>query len=180
MKTWIALFSHSGTEIAEIINQFKRPYYLYTNQLDRDKICGLICDDCVRLHHSDIMEDILYLLEHTKGEKIITLHGYMRIIPPEIINHPDVKIYNVHPGDIVNYPELRGKNPQEKALEMHLESTGVVIHKVDEGIDTGEIVARTHYPIQRGETLNDLVANLRLISIDMWIKLLSEILKDDE
>ena len=69
---------------------------------------------------------------------IITLHGWLRIMPPEICNR--YEIYNGHPGLITKYPELKGKDPQMRAWEGDYEFCGSVLHRVTEGVDEGEII----------------------------------------
>jgi methionyl-tRNA formyltransferase len=83
-------------------------------------------------------------------------------------------MYNVHPGDIVKYPELKGIHPQAKALELGLPSTGVVIHQVVPEMDSGEIVSSAEYIIKDGETKMDLINNLRDLSIDLWCDFLRD------
>ena len=178
-KLWIALYSHSGTELSEILKNSKDltiPYAIFSNQKMRKKVNPAIYPLTEFLSHPDIMEEIMNTAKATTKEIVITLHGYMRIIPPEIIALPNVSIYNVHPGDIVKYPELRGADPQKKALELGLPTTGVVIHHVDEGVDTGKIVLREVYQMRNWTDLNVTVDDLRQISIDMWIKFLRNIL----
>ena len=80
----------------------------------------------------------------------------------------------MHPGDIVKYPSLKGIHPQKKALQMGLEETGVVIHEVDKTVDGGEIIDYQTYKIKKDENLAGLINELRLLSIDMWIKFLNK------
>ena len=54
---------------------------------------------------------MLYLVNNLKHD-LITLHGYLRIIPENICKQCK-HIYNGHPGLINMYPELKGKDPQE-------------------------------------------------------------------
>lgn len=177
-KKWVALFSHSGTEIADIIKTFKSPDWIFTNQRDVNKINKELHDKhVVKCVHSVIMQAIKEISTNLPEEKIIvTLHGYMRIIPKEIIDLPNVEIYNVHPGDITTYPELRGADPQKKALELNLPTTGVVIHKVDEGVDTGAILMQSNIMIHIGDTEESLTNRLRDESIVLWKLFLLEVL----
>ena len=69
---------------------------------------------------------------------IVTLHGWLRIVPPYVCERS--KIYNGHPGLITKYPELKGKDPQEKAFKLKHKTIGCVLHKVSAGVDEGKIV----------------------------------------
>lgn len=178
MKYWIPLFSHTGTEVAAVVRLIQDltiPFAIFSNQTEYSKVDLNIASLTEFLPHPDIMEEIMNIAKSTDKEIVITLHGYMRIIPPEIIDLPNVSIYNVHPGDIVKYPELRGKDPQSKALDLRLNTTGVVIHRVDEGIDTGQVISREVIAINE-HSLDSLIYELRLLSISMWCGFLRNIL----
>lgn len=170
---WIAMFSQSGTEIAEISKKLNRwPDLILSNNKEKDLI------------HKDIrMRSSLYrgthnklikLIEHnvkaqSKCIPFITLHGYLRIMPDL-----PYEMFNGHPGDIETYPELIGKDPQKKAVELKLPSTGCIIHKVTQNLDQGPIIAREKYIMKGDETDLILYERLRIIAIDMWIKFLKE------
>jgi len=98
---------------------------------------------------------------------IVTLHGWLRIVPPEICSK--YEIYNGHPGLIDEYPELKGKNPQEKAYRLGLEEGGSVVHRVTEGVDEGEILYSTKASL-KGLDLNGVYDILRETSMVSWMK----------
>lgn len=160
---WIALFSNSGNEIAEIS---KRLGWF------PDRI---ICDK-KRTEWNPYIKDKVELVSHDKIvsllsvraplKSLVTLHGYLRILPAYAILP---YTYNVHPGDIITYPELKGIHPQKKALELKLPHTGVVIHEVTPEVDAGEIVSYNKYTLSDNETEESLINNLRDISIEMWV-----------
>ena len=98
-------------------------------------------------------------------DPVVTLHGYNRIVPERALTE---KMYNVHPGDTIKYPELRGKDPQKKALELGLPTTGVIIHQVDEGVDTGETQMIAVHDIKENISEKDLIEELRQVAINLW------------
>jgi len=104
---------------------------------------------------------------------IVTLHGWMRIIPAEICE--EYEIYNGHPGLITKYPELKGKDPQEKAFNLKLSHSGCVIHRVTNIIDDGEILKARQIDIE-GLTLDEVYERLHDTSIDLWCEFIKEIL----
>lgn len=160
---WIALFSQTGTEVAEISKKINRPPYL-TLTNNKGEVVPM---NIVRQTPSEIIDTLKTFRSYNP---VVTLHGYLRIIPDVGIE----EIYNGHPGDIVKYPELVGKDPQKKALELKLPSTGCIIHKVTDVLDSGPIVMRSEYQMQGDEDELILIKRLRNISIDMWCKLLKE------
>lgn len=71
------------------------------------------------------------------------LAGYMRIIPPSIIKHfhspklGNSKIINIHPSFL---PDFKGKDASIRNFRSNKTYSGVSVHHVDEGIDTGKII----------------------------------------
>lgn len=128
--------------------------------------------DIIVLSNKPTVEEYLQSL-NCIGEKephIITLHGWLRIVPEEIINKYQ-NMYNGHPGLITKYPELKGKDPQEKAFNLQLASSGCVIHRVTAGVDEGPVLRLKEIPIQ-GLTLEKVFEELHTTSIDLWCRFL--------
>ena len=69
---------------------------------------------------------------------------------------------------------MKGKDPQQKALDLNLPSTGVVIHKVTEEVDSGEVIVYNTINILRNETIDSLCGELRKLSISLWVPFLKE------
>lgn len=164
---WIALFSNSGSEIAAIAkNLGKKPDIIYCDKRRVDWHDD-IKDETFLSNHDSIVK----MLSIVPDSVLVTLHGYLRLIPERAICK---QMYNVHPGDIVKYPELKGIHPQARALELNLPSTGVVIHQVVPEVDSGEIVSSADYTIKEDETKMSLINNLRDLSIDLWCDFLRD------
>lgn len=72
-----------------------------------------------------------------KGIKLIALAGYMRIISSTLLKAYENKIVNIHPAYLPNFP---GKDGIGDAFKAGVKETGVTIHYVDEGVDSGEII----------------------------------------
>ena len=85
--------------------------------------------------------------------------------------HNRFEIYNGHPGLITQYPELKGKDPQQKAFDLGLESSGCVIHRVTEGVDEGEILRSRKVSI-KGLEIGELFHILHSISVSLWVDFL--------
>jgi len=137
--TWIAMFSQTGSEIAALAKELGRsPDLILTNNRKREwhdfiNTCNVHVDT-----HDGLMN---YLRLGPTDNFIITLHGYLRIIPEDITRM--YEMYNGHPGLITTYPELKGKDPQEKVWSnMDAYSiVGSVVHKVTPEVDDGEVVS---------------------------------------
>lgn len=167
MKKWIAFFSKSGSEIAELSDRLGRwPDLIITNRKDLHG-CN---PEIVKRKVVHIMNDPTEL-DYTiaigsiwSTDLFISLHGYMRVIPKKICEMYD--IYNGHPGLITKYPELKGKDPQQKAWVGAYKTSGCVIHKVTAEVDGGEVLAEIEVNI--GGTLDDTISILHRNSIDLW------------
>lgn len=170
MAKWIALFSQSGSELVEVSNRLGiKPFAVFTNNMDESKFAqGTEQFNLVQWKHDVIMD---FLMEDYNPKNVlITLHGYLRILPKNVCEK--FNIYNGHPGDIVSYPILKGKDPQQKALDLNLPRTGTVIHKVTPEVDDGEIVRLAECSIDKNETVDTLIGKLKEKSIDLWVDFL--------
>lgn len=177
LKRWITLFSRSGQEVWELSNKLQRiPDVIITNQADLTKIhSGLL---------SDLFKNRLVCINENTDETykrlfnaadIITLHGYLKIIPAETCSK--FNIYNGHPGLISVYPELRGYNPQIKACTRRDKLVGSVIHRCTEEVDQGSVCVERHYNITSEEinqysgSLQNFYDNiLRETSLNCWVE----------
>lgn len=90
----------------------------------------------------------------------VVLAGYMAILSPEFIAAFFGRIINVHPSLLPKYPGLRAI---EQALEAGDNQTGVTVHYVDEGVDTGPIIAQEMLGIAPGETAEQLAERIHEI-----------------
>lgn len=68
---------------------------------------------------------------------LIVLAGYMRIIGPVLLKNYDKRIINIHPSLLPAFPGLHGIRD---AFEAGVKETGVTIHYIDQGVDTGPII----------------------------------------
>jgi phosphoribosylglycinamide formyltransferase 1 len=72
-----------------------------------------------------------------RAVQLVVLAGWMEVLGPAFIRRFAGRIINVHPSLLPAFPGLR---PIEQALEHGVKATGVTVHFVDEGVDTGAIV----------------------------------------
>jgi phosphoribosylglycinamide formyltransferase 1 len=102
-----------------------------------------------------ILQD--HLVEPQKG--LVCLAGYMRILSPEFINMFRMRILNIHPSLLPSFPGLRA---QKQALEYGVKVSGCTVHFVDEGTDTGPIIAQSTICVEdedTEETLSNKILN---------------------
>lgn len=138
MRKWIALFSHTGREIAEVSKRLNiEPYRIVTNKPADDDSIYENLNGITFVGNKPTITDYDAFLE---PDALITMHGWMRIVPPEICEK--YEIINLHPGLITRYPELKGKDPQEQVFQMlnPPSRVGCVIHRATAELDSGEVM----------------------------------------
>ncbi|WP_174733563.1 phosphoribosylglycinamide formyltransferase [Mesobacillus harenae] len=108
-----------------------------------------------------------------RGIEFIVLAGYMRLVGETLLKAYDGKIVNIHPSVLPNFP---GKDAIGQALAAKAEETGVTVHFVDEGMDTGPIIASEVVEISSGETRESLQNKLQQIEHDLYPAVLQELL----
>lgn len=86
------------------------------------------------------------LIAELKWHKValICLAGYMRLLSPEFVQTFPQQILNIHPSLLPAFP---GLDVQEKAIEYGAKYSGCTVHFVDEGCDSGAIIAQAVVPI---------------------------------
>jgi phosphoribosylglycinamide formyltransferase-1 len=170
-RPWIAFFSQTGSEIVEVSKLLGRwPDLIITNERPDHlrKIHPALEGKVAFVENKPTEEELGLILGHYK-DPLVTLHGWLRIMPSYICNR--FEIYNGHPGLITEYPELKGKDPQQKAFDLGLESSGCVIHRVTEGVDEGEILRSRKVSI-KGLEIGELFHILHSISVSLWVDFL--------
>ena len=93
-----------------------------------------------RLAHESM---ILRQLKSSEVE-LVVLSGYMRILTPSFVAIWKGRLLNIHPSLL---PEFPGAHPHRDALAAGVKTTGCTVHLVDEGVDSGPILAQREVPI---------------------------------
>ena len=185
---WVAFFSQTGSEIVNISKAINRwPDLVVTNKQD-DKTTHVELVQRVRQKDTELLtlpswpkemdytraaDELNYsILNDAWRENVfVTLHGYLRILPPDFTRSSN--IFNGHPGAIHIHPELKGLDPQKKAWKENHIRVGCVIHKVIPELDAGPIVEKCLIN-NNFETFIDLLDALHVASSELWINFLNE------
>lgn len=170
---WIPFFSQTGSEIVRLAKELNtKPEFIVTNNLETDIKYHPGIRELDVLIVSGRHDMLMNYFRHIQPQrKVLTLHGYLRIIPPDICTK--FEIYNGHPGAIDLYPELKGKDPQVRAWEGQYPVVGSVLHRVTPGVDEGPILVKEHATNPSGN-LEDLFGILAETSLKCWIKFMKE------
>jgi phosphoribosylglycinamide formyltransferase 1 len=91
---------------------------------------------------------------------LVALAGFMRLLSPSFVAARRGRLVNVHPSILPSWP---GAHAIERAYESGSREFGVTVHFVDEGMDTGPIIAREAFEAEPGETLGDIEARVHAI-----------------
>jgi phosphoribosylglycinamide formyltransferase-1 len=91
-----------------------------------------------------------WLEEH--GVELVVLAGYMHLLTKPFLDRFSDRIVNVHPSLLPAFPGMRAI---EDALEANVEKTGVTIHLVDQGLDTGTVLRQEAVPLEPRESLEE-------------------------
>jgi len=108
--------------------------------------------DC---HESREERDLVmatWLEEH--GAELVVLAGYMQLLTPAFLDRFSGRIVNVHPSLLPAFP---GARPIDDALAAGVDTTGVTVHYVDEGVDTGPVIRQEPVPVEPRETLEERI-----------------------
>jgi phosphoribosylglycinamide formyltransferase-1 len=112
--------------------------------------------------------DIVKALEPYKLD-LIVLAGYMRILSPVFVRAYKDKIINIHPALLPSFP---GINSAKQAFEYGVKFTGVTVHFVDEGVDTGPILLQSVVEIEDDDTEETLLQKIHRVEHQIYPKAL--------
>jgi folate-dependent phosphoribosylglycinamide formyltransferase PurN len=151
-KNWVVLFSQTGSEIYKISEHLNRvPDIIITNK-SKDKILEInpnLFDEYIdRFVWLPNKPTITEYINAIPSNSLVTLHGWLRIVPPEICDM--YEIYNLHPAPIhlEGYDKYKGKDPQVRIFEDKAKYTGNVIHECIAELDAGKILAKNEFEVE--------------------------------
>jgi phosphoribosylglycinamide formyltransferase-1 len=181
------LVSGSGTNLQALLDASDAPDYpaevavVLSNvpgvrALDRARMAGV---PAVVLPHAGYPDRAAYdqaLVDALApyGCQIACLAGFMRLLGSTFLRAFPGGVVNIHPALLPSFP---GLHAQRQALEHGVKVTGCTVHLVDEGTDTGPIVAQAAVPVLDGdteETLRERIQREEHRLYPLALKLLAE------
>lgn len=111
-----------------------------------------------------------WLEEH--GVTLVACAGFMHLLTPTFLVRFPKRIVNIHPALLPAFP---GRTPIEDTLAAGATETGVTVHWVDEGVDTGPVIAQERVPIEPGETPAALRERLSEVEHLLYPRVLREL-----
>ena len=104
---------------------------------------------------------------------LVACAGYMHLLTPAFLARFD-RIVNIHPSLLPAFP---GTTPIEDALAAKATETGVTVHWVDEGVDTGPVIAQERVAIEEGDSPAELRERLHDVEHRVYPEVLRELSK---
>lgn len=158
----------TNTEIVGVFSNNPNAY-----ALERAKNAGIegVCISPKSFNsRSEFNEAFLKQIDSWKPD-LIVLAGFLVIIPPELISNYRNRIINIHPSLIPSFcgTGFYGLKVHEEALKRGVKVTGATVHYVDEGTDTGRIIAQKAVYIEDGDTPE--ILQRRVMEQAEWILL---------
>ena len=103
---------------------------------------------------------------------LVILSGFMRLLPPAVVDALTPNLLNTHPAYL---PEFPGAHGVRDALAAGVSQTGASVIVVDAGVDTGPIVAQTRVPVLPGDTEARLHDRIKLVERELLVQVVLDI-----
>jgi phosphoribosylglycinamide formyltransferase-1 len=110
------------------------------------------------------------LREH--GVEWVVLAGFMRVLTPGFLRAWSGRVVNVHPALLPSFP---GVNAVGQALAHGVKVTGCTVHFVDEGVDSGPIIAQRAVTVHEGDDEASLAARIHEAEHELFVSVLADI-----
>lgn len=124
---------------------------------------------------SEFEEEILVLLQALRVDYIV-LAGYMRLIGEVLLTAYPNRILNIHPSLLPDFP---GKDAIGQALAANVTVSGVTVHYVDAGMDTGPMIAQASVEIE-GCDRTEATRRIQAMEHQLYPRVLEQVLNQQE
>ena len=118
--------------------------------------------------------DVVGHLQAHEGNLVVTA-GFMRVLGGPVIEAFENRIINSHPALLPSFP---GAHAVRDAVESGVKVTGCTIHIIDDGVDTGPIIAQCPVPVDDGDTVESLHERIkeqeRILLVDVLGRIVRE------
>lgn len=119
------------------------------------------------------LEERLVELVLGHAADLICLAGFMRILSPSFVARFPLRILNIHPSLLPSFP---GLHAQEQAVRYGVRVSGVTVHFVDSGTDTGPVVAQRTVPVQEEDDEYSLADRILPIEHETYVSAVRRVL----
>jgi len=99
--------------------------------------------------------------------ELVVLSGFMRLVPPRVVAALSPHLLNTHPAYL---PEFPGAHAVRDAIAAGVTQTGASVIVVDDGVDSGPIVAQRRIPVLPGDTEARLHDRIKLVERELLVQ----------
>lgn len=177
----VVLVSGSGTLLQALINAAGKAFTIAKVVADKP------CPALERAARAGIEAEVVVLGEdrgawnrrlaaavgNTAPELVVSA-GFMKILGPEFLRQFPQRIINTHPALLPSFP---GAHAVRDALAYGVKVSGSTVHFVDEGVDTGPIIAQQPVAVREGDTEEELHERIKVVERELIVSVL-ETLRD--
>jgi phosphoribosylglycinamide formyltransferase-1 len=103
---------------------------------------------------------------------LVVCAGFMRILPPAVVSALTPRIINTHPALLPAFP---GAHAVRDALAAGVSTTGVTVHVIDEGVDTGPIIVQRSVPVYADDTEHTLHERIKTVERELLVQAVLDI-----
>lgn len=107
------------------------------------------------------------------GVEVVVLAGYMHILTAQFLDRFPERVINVHPSLL---PEFPGAHAVADQLAAGVRESGVTVHVVDEGVDSGPILVQERVPVLEGDTVETLHERIKQVEHRLLPQAVEELL----
>lgn len=108
---------------------------------------------------------------------LVVSAGFMRILAPEFVAEFSGRVINTHPALLPNFP---GAHAVRDALAAGVHETGCTVHYIDNGVDSGPIIAQMKVAIKPGDDEATLHERIKVAERSLLINVITELIGADK
>jgi phosphoribosylglycinamide formyltransferase-1 len=116
-------------------------------------------------------DELLDQLRQWEADLVI-MSGFMRLLPPRVVEALSPALLNTHPAYL---PEFPGAHAVRDALAAGVTETGASVIVVDNGVDTGPVVAQRRVPVLPGDTETHLHERIKAVERELLVEVVLDI-----
>jgi phosphoribosylglycinamide formyltransferase-1 len=184
MLSVVVLISGSGSNLLALLKAAENPLYPV-------RVLAVGSDKAAEgLAHSDLFGVPTFVVEPERFDGVeswsdklkenilhfnpdlVVLAGFMKILPPSFVEAFGSNIVNTHPSLLPLFP---GAHAVRDALAAGARETGVTIHVVDQGVDTGPIIAQRSVTVMPADDEKSLHERIKVVERELLVETVASI-----
>ena len=157
------LIAEGLTPVLVVVQQEEAEHLKYDSVEQMSRVMGI----AVHIHDPKNMDALLARLRQAEPDILLSV-AWRFIFPKEVLDIPRVAAINFHGSYL---PRCRGAHPTNWAIISGEKQTGVTVHFLDEGVDTGDIIVQERFPILDEDTAFTVRERQDVLSVELMRRL---------